>query len=81
MVVMFASSSWYYVFCFMVGAFIHESKGNVGIRSTYFVSKLTSLSSLLFIFQSKFKSFAKDSLIGFYGGEKLEKLGLGNINK
>jgi hypothetical protein len=65
----------------IVGAFIHESKGKVGIRSIYFVGKLTSLSSLLFAFHSKFRSFAKDSFIGFYGGEKLEKLGLSNINK
>jgi hypothetical protein len=65
----------------VVGAFIHEIKGNVGIRFVYFVSKLTSSPSLLFTFHSKFKNFAKDSFIGFYGGEKLEKLGLGNINK
>ncbi len=61
----------------VVGAFIHESKGNVGIMSAYFVGKLTSL----FAFHSRFRRFAKDSFIGFYGGEKLEKLGLGNINK
>ncbi len=58
----------------VVGTFIDENRGNVGIRSTYFIGKLTSISSLLFAFHSKFRSFAKDSFIGFYGGEKFKKL-------
>jgi CHAT domain-containing protein len=59
----------------VVGTFIDENRGNVGIRSTYFIGKLTSLSFLLFACHSKFRSFVKDSFIGFYSGEKLEKLG------
>lgn len=60
----------------VVSAFIHESRGNVGIRSVYFVGKLTSLSYLLFVFHRKFRSFAKGLFIGFYDGEKLEKFRL-----
>ncbi len=60
----------------VVGAFIHESRRNVDIRFTYFIGKLTSLSCLLFAFHSKFRSFFKDSFIGYYGGENLEKLKL-----
>jgi F0F1-type ATP synthase assembly protein I len=64
-----------------VSAIIHESQGNVSITCAYFVDKLPSLSFLLFAFHSKFQSFVKDLFIGLYGGEKLEKPGLGNINK
>jgi hypothetical protein len=60
----------------VASVYIHGTIGIMGVQSICFVAMFTSLSSLLFALHSEFRSFAKDWLSAFYGGGKLEKLGL-----
>jgi hypothetical protein len=60
----------------VASAYIHESRGIVSLWFVCFVGTFTSLSSLLFSFHDKSRSFAMDWLNGFYDGRILERLGL-----
>jgi hypothetical protein len=60
----------------VVGAYIHGTRGIMDAQFVYFVGIFTSLSLLLFALHSESRSFAKDWFNAFYGGGKLEKLGV-----
>jgi hypothetical protein len=64
----------------VASAYIHGSKGIVSLWFVCFVGKFTSLSSLLFSFHGKSRSFVMNWFNGFYGGKKLERLGLQGAN-
>jgi hypothetical protein len=60
----------------VASAYIHGTRGIMGVQSICFVGTFTSLSSLLFALHSEFGSFAKDWFNAFYGGRKVEKFRL-----